>query len=144
MAAVLFSKLRNLNMTAITKFMGPTWGPPGSYRPQMGPKLAPGTLLSGLLRLFPWISTRNTTMPCDPWCAPFYNTACRRSVCASANTVVVLLLVIMEDGMILSTMTSRAFWWMKITNEYHHIGYYESYINPHRLWEWREQIENRS
>ena len=31
----------------ITKFMGPTWGPPGSCRPQMGPMLAPGTLLSG-------------------------------------------------------------------------------------------------
>ena len=30
----------------IAKFMGPTWGPPGSYRPQMGPMLAPGTLVS--------------------------------------------------------------------------------------------------
>ena len=28
--------------------MGPIWGPPGSYRPQMGPMLAPGSLLSGL------------------------------------------------------------------------------------------------
>ena len=26
--------------TQITKFMGPTWGPPGSRRPQMGPMLA--------------------------------------------------------------------------------------------------------
>ena len=26
---------------------GPTWGPPGSCRPQMGPMLAPWTLLSG-------------------------------------------------------------------------------------------------
>ena len=33
----------------ITKFMGPTWGPPGSCRPQMGPMLAPWTLLSGRL-----------------------------------------------------------------------------------------------
>ena len=32
----------------IAKFMGPTWGPPGSCRPQMGPMLAPWTLLSGL------------------------------------------------------------------------------------------------
>ena len=31
----------------IAKFMGPTWGPPGSSRPQMGPMLAPWTLLSG-------------------------------------------------------------------------------------------------
>ena len=28
--------------------MGPTWGPPGSCRPQMGPMLAPWTLLSGM------------------------------------------------------------------------------------------------
>ena len=27
--------------------MGPTWGPPGTCRPQMGPMLAPWTLLSG-------------------------------------------------------------------------------------------------
>ena len=32
----------------IAKFMGPLWGPPGSCRPQMGPMLAPWTLLSGL------------------------------------------------------------------------------------------------
>ena len=33
--------------TQIAKFMGPTWGPPGSCRPQMSPILAPQTLLSG-------------------------------------------------------------------------------------------------
>ena len=33
--------------TQIAKLMGPTWGPPGSCRPQMGPMLAPRTLLSG-------------------------------------------------------------------------------------------------
>ena len=33
--------------TQITKFMGPAWGPPGSCRPQMGPMLAPWTLLTG-------------------------------------------------------------------------------------------------
>ena len=33
----------------IAKFMGPTWGPPGSCRPQMGPMLAPRTLLSGTI-----------------------------------------------------------------------------------------------
>ena len=32
----------------ITKFMGPTWGPPGSCRSQMGPMLAPRILLSGI------------------------------------------------------------------------------------------------
>ena len=32
----------------VTRYMGPTWGPPGSCRPQMGPMLAPLILLSGL------------------------------------------------------------------------------------------------
>ena len=31
-----------------SKFMGPTWGPPGSCRPQMCPMLAPWTMLSGM------------------------------------------------------------------------------------------------
>ena len=31
----------------ITQFMGSTWGPPGSCRPQMGPMLSPWILLSG-------------------------------------------------------------------------------------------------
>ena len=35
------------NKTQITKFMGPIWGPPGSCRTEMGPMLAPWTLLSG-------------------------------------------------------------------------------------------------
>ena len=35
----------------IAKFMGPTRGPPGSCRPQMGPMLAPWTLLSGYCKL---------------------------------------------------------------------------------------------
>ena len=35
----------------IAKSMGPTWGPPGSCRPQMGPMLAPWTLLSGTISL---------------------------------------------------------------------------------------------
>ena len=33
----------------IARFMGSTWGLPGSCRPQVGPMLAPWTLLSGLL-----------------------------------------------------------------------------------------------
>ena len=38
----------NMICSQIAKLMGPTWGPPGSYRPQMDPMLAPWTLLSGL------------------------------------------------------------------------------------------------
>ena len=47
----------------IARFMRPTWGPPGSCRPQMGHMLAPGTLLSGsvsfvkLHAVGQWLST---------------------------------------------------------------------------------------
>ena len=36
------------DLSQIAKFMGPTWGPSGSCRPQMGPMLVPGTLLLGM------------------------------------------------------------------------------------------------
>ena len=48
---LIWLKLRWLALTQIAKFMGLTWGPPGSYRSQMGPMLAPWTLLSGELTL---------------------------------------------------------------------------------------------
>ena len=38
-----------LSTTQIARFMGPTWGPYGSCRSQMGPMLAPWTFLSGYL-----------------------------------------------------------------------------------------------
>ena len=34
----------------IARFMEPTWSPPGSCQPQMGPMLAPWILLSGLVQ----------------------------------------------------------------------------------------------
>ena len=34
--------------TVIARFMGPTWGPPGTGRTQVGPMLSPWTLLSGI------------------------------------------------------------------------------------------------
>ena len=37
----------NWEVLQIAKFMGPTWGPPASCRPQVGPMWAPWTLLSG-------------------------------------------------------------------------------------------------
>ena len=42
-----FDNTTVIMFTKIAKFMGPTWGPPGSCRPQMCPTLAPWTLLSG-------------------------------------------------------------------------------------------------
>ena len=44
---ILINKTRQYRTAQIAKFMGPTWGPPGSSRPQMGPMFAPWTLLSG-------------------------------------------------------------------------------------------------
>ena len=50
----IFSQLNNTWLThegevwGPTRFMGPTWDPPGSCRPQVGPILAPWTLLSGV------------------------------------------------------------------------------------------------
>ena len=38
----------------IKRFMGPTWGPSGADRTQLGPMLAPWTLLSG--QLYIWLS----------------------------------------------------------------------------------------
>ena len=44
----IWCKIRDtLGITQITKFMGPTWGPPRSCRSLMGPMLAPWTLPSG-------------------------------------------------------------------------------------------------
>ena len=40
--------------TQITEFMWPTWGPPGSCRPQMGTILAPWTLVSGHGNVLVW------------------------------------------------------------------------------------------
>ena len=44
---VVRSILTTSILPQIAKFMGPTWGPPGSCRPQIGPMLTPWTLLSG-------------------------------------------------------------------------------------------------
>ena len=47
----------------IARFTRPIWGPPGSCRPQMGPILAPWTLLSGaqsiITRYFTWNNNGN-------------------------------------------------------------------------------------
>ena len=44
---ILHAITRVRMVTQISRFMGPTWGPPGSCRPQMGPMVAPWTLISG-------------------------------------------------------------------------------------------------
>ena len=49
------------------KLLGPTWGPPGSCRPQMGPMLAPWTFLSGRKILW-WKKKRQINTPPSRLC----------------------------------------------------------------------------
>ena len=49
--ALALTGLQLLLTSLIAKFMGPTWGPHGSCRPQMDPMLAPWTFLSGMLKI---------------------------------------------------------------------------------------------
>ena len=51
--------------TQIAKFVGTTWGPPGSCRPRMGPMLAPWTLLSGYIASFDTIFQRSFRVTYD-------------------------------------------------------------------------------
>ena len=43
------SPQRGRSMSLITRFMGPTWGPSGADRTQVGPMLGPWSMLSGVL-----------------------------------------------------------------------------------------------
>ena len=47
--APLYEYMLFVDGSQIARFMGPTWGPPGSCRTQMGPMLAPRTLLLGFI-----------------------------------------------------------------------------------------------
>ena len=52
----------------ITRFMGPTWGPSGADMTQVGPILAPWTLLSGhpnATMSFYWIEALDLTVSCE-------------------------------------------------------------------------------
>ena len=73
-------------ITLIARFMGPTWGPSGADRTQMGPMLAPWTLLSGYSCQQQWycsasVGISNTKMSKSPhteqtiqyWLISFYS-----------------------------------------------------------------------
>ena len=63
--------------TLIARFMGPTWGPSGADRAQIGPMLAPWTLLPGILyglireqAAWSWICRfQQQKKPTPPWFA---------------------------------------------------------------------------
>ena len=46
-SGVLLNSAHHESISLIARFMGPTWGPHGADRTQVGPMLAPWTLLSG-------------------------------------------------------------------------------------------------
>ena len=55
---IIRHSLCNIGMnTQISRFMGPTWDPPGSCRRWMGPMFAPWTLISGLLLQIMFLET---------------------------------------------------------------------------------------
>ena len=51
------------------RFMGPTWGPSGTDRTQVGPMLAPWTLLSGALLLRKRCGYHHIYMMSPGWCS---------------------------------------------------------------------------
>ena len=58
----------------IAKFMGPTWGSPGSCRPQMSPMLAPWTLLLGVLQIMRKRVCGTLCVGNIPWSLNFFST----------------------------------------------------------------------
>ena len=64
---------RNVEISQIARFMGPTWDPPGSCRPQVGPMLAPWTLLSGMFtELFVAHNVSDLTANCGQLACSLY------------------------------------------------------------------------
>ena len=49
---VWWYKVQHTESSLIARFMGPTWGPSGADRTQVGPMLDPWTLLSGIFLLW--------------------------------------------------------------------------------------------
>ena len=58
----------------IAKFMGPTWGSPGSCRPQMSPMLAQWTLLLGVLQVMRKRVCGTLCVGNIPWSPNFFST----------------------------------------------------------------------
>ena len=67
-------------ISQVGKFMGPSWVPPGSCRPQMGPMLAPWTLLSGIVRRIDISKSRDS----------LFNPSCRFKIWQAVDAVQIL------------------------------------------------------
>ena len=66
---LIFPDVRSL-LPLIVRFMGPTWGPSGADRTQVGPMLAPWTLLSGTLQCRPSQSGASVNSIIEPMIFP--------------------------------------------------------------------------
>ena len=94
-------------LTQIAKFMGPTWGTPGSCRPQMGPMLAPWTLLSGLMSHQPYIVPQFTwgsvdeiyEYPVFKWVAWVNEAMPARTTCHICSVLLVQILYFSFSGL---------------------------------------------
>ena len=82
--------------TQIAKFMGPTWGPTGPCRPQMGPMSAPWTLLLGqsYAKQTRWCSlAQRKTMEVSAWISNLTITSLsvadfnNRALCCIPNSI---------------------------------------------------------
>ena len=84
-----------------SKVHGPTWGPPGSCRPQMGPMLAPITLLSRVLTRDTWTNCCSVIHhTCMVFCEYTYPYALMR-VRLNINGVVAIEIMTQNCDMIL-------------------------------------------
>ena len=93
----------------ITKFMGPTWGPPGSCRPQMGSMLAPWTLQSGTISTISRVSRTKQMWwynhfstykePTNKWiwCCSVIRNGNNISMCSFSRGLMVLLRVVVTQ-----------------------------------------------
>ena len=118
-------------MTHIAKFMGPTWGPPGSCRPQMGPILDPWNLLSGelssIFALLPLYFTMNRRsklpvrvrkgLPGHQFAATanIHNTFSKQDVMPAGDIIQLLYneISIFNVKMYVSHLDSRVYQWFK-------------------------------
>ena len=73
--------------TLIARFMGPTWGPSGADRTQVGPMLAPWTLLSGqwVTRSFDVFFDVRLNWLNSQWSCRWFETPRRRSLWRQCN-----------------------------------------------------------
>ena len=95
-------------------FMGPTWSPPGSCRPQMGPMLAPWTLVSGQY----WTDSCHlqfdgTVLPCrrcgTAWSLASWALAgSKRNSCWCCNSTTVRLIRAISSSMALACRCATA------------------------------------